>query len=608
MANFENTLNVHDGAAVTNWISQINAGGTVYDIATHHSIKFVEGNEETTWNGLSDLTVVIPTIQDIVQTPIEFAGTVGADGNVSWNATHTDGPQVGYLVFVTADCTFNDIACEAGDMAIYDGTKWNIVSGENQVKIVAAADGTSGDAANTHTVAVGAAKNVLTVEGKTLALTLDYADLNNNHLTVGKTSGKDVSVEFGDVTVAGVGLKLNQGDATPTTIGATTTFVEATALADGTVTLTNADSLVREVNFGTFTPGTLPEGKKNTQKTLAVTGGSVVKGTGSDFVTNVTFGNVTFEEAGEGDTNKITAITSVTGKQEGQEFYKGIHLTKEDETADITIAGAYIPTKGVNTTFVDGLADGKTSVLTGFTEGSFGFTTGAKEVVTGFDGSAEVIDTVTASVKSTKNVLNSAYVENNVLHFGNVDVASDVAVSTTTRNLQLTKTGYSYESAKATSSNLSTSGFTQAEGVGYTFDKANETIYTTETGMWKLNTPQLGVDKGAYTLSNTGMIATVDAGTFVESVSGGVLPKWEGYSAPTVKVEGTVGTALTTNEISIIGLNDAKINMPGAYTLASVEAGKGDVTVAAAGSDVVTIGESSVNLKGYLTDVTVTIA
>lgn len=605
MANFENTLNVHDGAVVKDWISQINAGGTVYDIATHHSIKFVEGNEETTWNGLSDLTVVIPTIQDIVQTPIEFAGTVGADGNVSWNATHTDGPQVGYLVFVTADCTFNDIACEAGDMAIYDGTKWNVVSGENQVKIVAAADGTSGDAANTHTVAVGAAKNVLTVEGKTLALTLDYADLNNNHLTVGKTFGKDVSVEFGDVTVAGVGLKLNQGDATPTTIGATTTFVEATALADGKVTLTNADSLVREVNFGTFTPGTLPEGKKNTQKTLAVTGGSVVKGAGSDFVTNVTFGNVTFEEAGEGDTNKITAITSVTGKQEGQEFYKGIHLTKESETADITIAGVYVPDSA---TFVDGLADGKTSVLTGFTEGSFSFTTGAKEVVTGFDGSAEVIDTVTASVKSTKNVLNSAYVENNVLHFGNVDVASDVAVSTTTRNLQLTKTGYSYESAKATSSNLSTSGFTQAESVGYTFDKANETIYTTETGMWKLNTPQLGVDKGAYTLSNTGMIATVDAGTFVESVSGGVLPEWKGYSAPTVKVEGTVGTALTTKEISIIGLNDAKINMPGAYTLTSVEAGKGDVTVAAAGSDVVTIGESSVNLKGYLTDVTVTIA
>ena len=137
MAKFVNNANVHDGAAVTNWISQINAGGTTYDIATHHSIKFVEGGEETTWNGLTDLTVVIPTIQDIVQTPIEFAGTVGADGVVVWNATHTDGPKTGYLVFVTADCTFGDLACEAGDMAIYDGAKWNIVSGENQVKIVA---------------------------------------------------------------------------------------------------------------------------------------------------------------------------------------------------------------------------------------------------------------------------------------------------------------------------------------------------------------------------------------------------------------------------------------------------------------------------------------
>lgn len=210
MAKFENNANVHDGAAVTNWISQINAGGTTYDIATHHSIKFVEGGEETTWNGLTDLTVVIPTIQDIVQTPIEFAGTVGADGVVAWNATHTDGPKTGYLVFVTADCTFGDLACEAGDMAIYDGAKWNIVSGENQVKIVAGtAEGVTEN--NRTTIAVGAAKDVLVVEGKALALTLDYADINA-HLTTGDVE----DVKFTNATVGDAYVKLTyEGDQAP---------------------------------------------------------------------------------------------------------------------------------------------------------------------------------------------------------------------------------------------------------------------------------------------------------------------------------------------------------------------------------------------------------
>jgi hypothetical protein len=57
---------LHGGAEVTNWISQINAGGTVYDIATHHSITFKDGNggAETVWNGLTDLEVVIPSIAD----------------------------------------------------------------------------------------------------------------------------------------------------------------------------------------------------------------------------------------------------------------------------------------------------------------------------------------------------------------------------------------------------------------------------------------------------------------------------------------------------------------------------------------------------------------
>ena len=120
-----------------NWISQINAGGKVYDIATHHGITFKDGSGDKTgvrWNGLTDLEIIIPNISDLIQNPIDFVGTVGADGTINRNDGKTDA-SIGDLIFITADVEFEGNACEAGDMAIYDGTNWNIVSGENQVTI-----------------------------------------------------------------------------------------------------------------------------------------------------------------------------------------------------------------------------------------------------------------------------------------------------------------------------------------------------------------------------------------------------------------------------------------------------------------------------------------
>jgi hypothetical protein len=147
-------LETHTGASVDetkvaskNWISQIKASdGVTYDIATHHSIKFVDGNggDVTEWSGLTDLEVVIPSIQDIVQTPIEFAGTVDKSGNITWVNGHSK-EEAGSLVFITEDCTFAEKVCEAGDMAIYDGTTWRVISGENQVSIV----GNNGEAKTT---------------------------------------------------------------------------------------------------------------------------------------------------------------------------------------------------------------------------------------------------------------------------------------------------------------------------------------------------------------------------------------------------------------------------------------------------------------------------
>ena len=597
MANISNEVNVHDGAVVTNWISQINAGGTVYDIATHHNITFVEGQggTKTTWNGLSDIEVVIPTIKDIVQTPIEFAGTVGADGVIVWNADHTDGPKTGYLVFVTADCTFDGKACEAGDMAIYDGAKWNIVSGENQVQLVG-----STDADNRLTIAVGASKDVLTVEGKTLALTLDYADLNG-HVTVTPTKGEVISVDMGDVTVGAVNLKL-EGSTETKSIGGDTDFENAIALADGAVGF-NVSKVVTSVDFGTFNAGAFPEAKRNTSKDFAVTGGSLTPGTGSDFVTDVTLGEIKLVEAGAGDADKITVLSGIKSGV-GASFLNGIALTKEGETADLTIAGAYIPTNGVNTTFVEGLEEGS-KVLTGYTAGSFTLAGGATEVVTGFaEGSDEVLGGVDVAVNNDTSVLNTATVEDHVLSFSTTKVASSVSVTPQTKKLELSKAAYDYKPTTFTESGFKTSGFTQADAIDYTFGRANETVYTPEHAMWKVSVAAPTVDKGAYTINRNDMKVTVGAGVFVEDVTGGTLPSWTGGTASDMTLEGTVGTALTTETVTIKELTVDSIELP-KYSLKSVDK-DGDVVVGASG--VAAVANSTVNLEDYLKGVTVTIA
>lgn len=605
MANISNNVNVHDGAAVTNWISQINAGGQVYDIATHHSVTFVEGNggAKTTWNGLSDLEVVIPSITDIVQTPIEFAGTVGADGEVSWNAAHTDGPKTGYLVFVTADCTFDGNACEAGDMAIYDGTKWNIVSGENQVKITGTTN-TDIDETNRTVVAVGAAKDVLEVEGKALALTLDYAAIDGK-VNMHVINGGEVDVKMGaaSAAVGEVDLKLEK---TSSTINvAKTDFENATALADGTVAFEGVGSLITGVNFGEFKAGSFPTLNKNAEKNLVVSGGSVVAGTGDEYIKTVTLPAIKIVTADESDKD-ITVITGISGAKTGEAFLNGIHLTGSDETADLTIAGGYVPTNGVNTNFVEGLVGGVTSVVTDYTSASL---TAPSTVVTGFDGGSTVVTNVTASVSETASVLNTATVTDHVLSFGNTTVAKNVTVTPETSDLKLTTGDIVWEDGSVVYTELVKSGFTQSADVNFTFSKEKETVYTPTSAMYKINTPELTVTRGAYTFNDDNMTALVPADTFGTGLTEGVLPSLsQGSVDKNATLTGSVGTTLTTSSVSInalaSGVTDFELST---YALTTADSGKGDVTVGAAGDAEVTIEKSTVDLTDYVTSVDVTI-
>ena len=602
-----NNLNVHEGAAVTNWISQINAGGQVYDIATHHNIKFYDGKGDktgTTWNGLSDLEIVIPSITDIVQSPIEFAGTVGADGTITWTDGRTEAEK-GSLVFVTADCTFADYACEAGDMAIYDGTKWNIVSGENQVKIVGA---TQSDITtdNRTVVKVGAAKDVLVVEGKALSLTLDYADLNTNHIKT--TSGKVTGVTFDTMTVGSVGIKLNKAADVATEIGAVKEFQKATALKDGTVKLENATDLVTNLNLGTFTQGTQTSSQKNSELTLDVTGGDLTlssKQASGEFVDSVKINAVKFADATLGEEGSIHMVTDIVAGK-GQSFVNGIHKTKTDEgeTADLTIEGYMKAKDGVK--FVEKL-EGDLSPVTSISEGSIELITSGTDFVTGFgtesSTSGDVVSSVTVTATDT-SVLNTAKVENHVLSFGSTDVTS--GVTTTLGYKSLTKGAYKYTAPVATTTSFVTSalasGLEKVADVKYTFGKAQETTYTPTAVDKKLNTPELTVTYGTYGFDGADMKAAVPAGTFVASVTPGNLPTWTGYSFDTVDVTGTVGTELTTEKFEFNALKSNSINMPGAYTLGTVEEGA-DITVGKAGE--LAAQNATVDLTGYLTDVAI---
>lgn len=574
---------------VNNWISQINVGGTIHDIATHHKIKFVDGNggAETEWNGLTDIEIVIPTIKDIVQTPIEFAGTVDATGKVTYNSEHQDGPQPGYLVFITAGCTFEGNVCEAGDMAIYDGGKWNVVSGENQVSIV----GNNGEAKTT--VKIGPAKEVLTVEGKTLELGLDYADLNGH---VSETWGDVETVEFGNMTVGSKYINLSQDEDVKKTIGKVETIQKASKLSNGDVTFTGIGDLVTGVNWGTFTPGSLHEIVLNEDKrTFAVTGGSLTKTTTEEFVTDVTLGNVTFDSTTQGTEGAFALVGGIQSAA-GKAFVTGI-----DGKTEFSVAGCLQPTDGADAKYVKGIEG---NYVTGLNAGSFTLGKGS-QIAIGFtaesEESGDVLSNVTVSAVNDKSVLEKAKVENHVLSFDPVNVATSVTVSKKYKSLETT--GYTYTPSSVITAAFEMGGFTKSSDVKYTFNTDSETTYTTTSAYYKITTPALGVTKGGYELSNTGMVANVPENTFAVNVSGGVLPSLAPSTVvKEANVTGSVATGLDYTDVNInaVDPNAMEIALPGAYSLVDSTSG---VEVGKAGE--LAAKSATIDLSAYLKDVAI---
>lgn len=597
MANVSNKVDVHNNAAVTNWISQINVGNTVYDIATHHGITFKDGSKGTpvVWNGLSDLEIIIPSITDIVQTPIEFAGTVGENGVISWNTGHGNEPEIGNLVFITKDCTFDDKPCEAGDMAIYAGSTegWKVVSGENQVMIAAPMDTADGNVA---TVAIGSSKDVLTVEGKTLALTLDYDDLNKH---VNELGGDSELVDLSSVKVASKRIGLSQADSVSKTIGAEKTLTLATELKDGTVTFTGADNLVNSVTFGKLNPGAFPVYNKNTAEIkLSVDANGLTAGVGSDFVTKVELGSISVSTATNSDGNKFSMVTGVTSKEGTTEFVNGIVTTNTSADAAFTLKGYYVPTNGVNTTYVTGLGDGD-DVVTNVTGGNFELVTGTA-LATGFGAEAnsgDVVSSVSVSTGTT-DVFSGAKVENNVLSFTTSTVHSG-NVTTTAKYKTLNKTGFKYTAPTVDKSGFTTAGFTKDSDVMYKVTKGKEKLWETTSEYFKVDTPTVTESKGAYAI-NDGIKATVPAETFYTGMTAGTLPSLGDGSVGYATLGGSVKKELTTKTETFNVLSATAIDMPGAYSIVDVATGGVEVGKAGALNDIDT---ALVNLEGYLTGV-----
>lgn len=579
----ENKL-VHDGAEVTNWISQINTGNVVYDIATHHGITFKNGGTDTegvTWNGITDLEIVIPNIADLIQDPIKFIGTVDST-NVN---DYTSGSK-GDLVFITGSCEFAGVACEAGDMAIYDGSNWKVVSGENQVKITGNTNSQITETNRTTVTIKGTETDVLEVEGKALSLKLDYSDIVNN-LDLDKESGGTESVQNGKVTVGSVSLKLN---GTPSSnIATTKNFVLPTALSDGTVTFTNAtdDTFVTGITGGVLSGGKMPELLTNNEEKTFNLGGNLTKdSTLKHFVESVSFTKLDKEEEG------AVKLHGDLTPGSGTEFVTGVN-------GNDTFTVSYIkPTDGLDAEFIK-YVEG--SYVTSVTEGTFKIgENGTTKVAVGFGAesvtSGDVVSNVEVITTKDTSVLSSAYVTEgtHVLCFGSEKVIDTVTAKPKYKSLA-TET-VTYTPTTVGTASFTSGGFTTDSSNVFTLNKTAETTYTQDSEWYKLTQ-----DKSGYNVS--GAHAIVPKETYGVGLSESSFPTMSAI-VPERKgsLAATVSTSLTGSTEAWHTLNSDSVTF-NEYTLGVADDGNGDVTVGASGT--VNVNGATVDLSTYKKDVNI---
>ena len=607
-----------------NYIQQINAGGAIHDIAVQKGITFYNGNggSATPWDGTQALEVTIPTLSDLVQDPIRFAGTVGSDGIAKKDGVAIT-PAKGDLVFITAKCTFNEVACEAGDMAVYDGTVWSIVSGENQVTIKNATP--TNVAANKTEVELSlAAKTVLDVEGKELVLKLPAKLLEG----IGVTKNVDKVISFNEGAVASVDPKWITLTHTPaaqaTSIGSNKTIALPSALESGVVTFSGDTSLVKPGDIANaWNAGT--DGSHSRDEVAVTVSGEVklTKGGGNDFVTGYTPTSDSFVKSAlksaslkvsstkpaSGETVAVNPVltSNPTFKNDTTQFATGIITTTTG--ADFTIPGAV----GVSGASSKPSSNGVVVDVTLPTLGDASSFTNANYADA--DASTGVIASIADPTVTINNgsVISSVSVSGHVLSFGTATVTATAKQGTATyKKAQYKKTvvnntpGISYGSIQT------------AAGTGYKLNKqaVNATLTPGTINYIGLQTSSVSAsDKasaltgitlsmGAYTAALSNVAGTIASGTVVTSVTDAKVPTLDTVSA-TGKITGSVATTLTTSNVKVgtFTSDTASINI-GTWALGESENSvDGGIAVGKSGNAKVT-GAITIVSGTYVTDVT----
>lgn len=606
-----------------NYIKQINDGTTTHDIAVQNGIKFFNGVTEIDWDGKQAVEVVIPTLADIVANPVVLKGVINKAGDIP-----TD-PQPGYLVYIgtTGKYFTPEVACEAGDMAVYYDGKWNVIQGENQIQLA----GTT-DASGNHSVVLSeTAAKVIDVEGKALSLSVNYADILGK-ITADGNGEKTIALKNGKTVISGKYLTLSSTPADSKDITTSVSIDLPTALASGDVTISNK-VLVKD-NF-TFTSGSFPTIKKNDAPiTVNATHNMTIAASGSgDFVTGVDAIKSAKLVDGDSSTNDIAYVAALSDVA-GKSFVSGIHAhttADADKTPDFTIPGVVTADASVNTfvtgvedstsglvssinvgkvtgDFVTGLTGGGTSVLTSVSFGDASLdTTGTRDwFVTGLADNAETVTAVdfgeVVVTPQTSDAFVSASVNNHVLSFNTGKFMTSATASlsgTKVTTKAFTKggvklTGFDKASdtltigkvsqADTTISykSLTTGAVTLSQGTtGFHFDKAESAAYEPVMGYKKVEVVAASTTKSGAVLQNTAITATIPAEQVVVGLNAGTLPSLT-IADPTGTIAGTVGTELTKVSKDWLAVDPNKKDIAGATTWSLVEASEGGIEVAVA--------------------------
>lgn len=648
------------GAPASNYIQEIYDGTNTHAVAVKKGITFFNGSADTTgvvWDGVQELEVVIPTLADIVSNPVVLKGVINNDSPIPSTASNGD------LYYIGADgVTIGDELCEAGDMAVYYNG-WHVISGENQITINTSDGSTTTDNDTLFSIS-GTAKAILTVEGKTLSLNIDYTDVADK-IRLTKNIKHPLSVTGGTVAVSGMSIGLKATTTSSQSIATEKSINLPTALANNAVSI--AENVLEASNF-TFTSGSFPSISKNTDA-IPISASTNITVTGS-FVTDVTaIGSVTLGAGSDTDKDltyvkglsAATGTSFVTGIREFDSENDALNTVIFEIPGNVSVTGTSTfatgfgaaaasgdvvssvsvgaVTIGTGSDVVTGLSGEGNSVITGVSFGSAVQDNEASWFYSGLKEGSDVVTDVTVGAVTlvsgndtagmTASALVTASVSNHVLSFTTGTFMKPVDISqadSSVRKKEFTKTGVKLTGFTSTSDTFTKGGISQAEttvsykslttdsinivlgsATKFVADKAEDHAYTAILDYAKLTTTAATVSTGSPALKNTSITATIPSNTVAVDLNAGTLPSLS-IGTATGKLIGTVDTSLTTSEVSWYAVaSDAAIPAITTYTLTSDsnEITGTPITVAAANTYGVENAKVIIDSDTYVTGVVV---